>query len=1303
MTAERFVPDRYGALWGEPGARMYRTGDLVRLLADGELDFLGRLDHQVKLRGLRIELGEIESVLGQYPEVREAAVLVREDRPGDRRLVGYVAPSGVETAALREFLRERLPEYMVPVALVVLESLPITANGKVDRRALPAPESEMEGSFAAPRSPLEALLVALWQEVLERERVGVHDSFFELGGHSLLATRLASRLRGVLGREVGLRLIFDAPTVAELAERLSSLSGEEEAAVLQREARPDELPLSFAQQRLWFLDRLVPDNPFYNVYGALDLQGPLAVAALRQALSEIVRRHESLRTRFPAVGGRPLQIIAPGPVLELATIDLGALAGAARVAELARLGREESRRPFDLARGPLVRAHLVARGPREHTFQLNLHHIVSDGWSMGILIRELAALYGAFSAGLPSPLPEPAFQYADFALWQRRWFAGEAFARQRDAWRRQLEGAPQVLALPYDRPRPSIESFRGSQEQLRLPADLVVGLRALTREAGATPFMTLMAGYGLLLGRFSGQGELLVGTGIANRTHREIEGLIGFFVNTLVLRHDLTGEPSFRELIARGREVALAAYQNQDLPFEMLVEDLQPERSLSRHPLVQVMLAFQNFPSTELRVRDLALTAVDGRAVDTGTSKFDLTLFLQEQGGEIAGALEYSTDAFDRSTARRLLAGFAGLLAGAVERPDAPLGELSPLSPAERHQLLREWNGTDAGYPPCRALHELFAAQARRTPEAAAVVYGTEVLSFAALERQANRWAHLLRRRGVGPEALVAVCLERSVDLVVALLAVTKAGGAYLPLDPAYPEARLTFLLRDSAAAVVVTDSALWQGAAAADGPAVVHLDREREAARRESDAPPAAGVLEDHPAYVLYTSGSTGRPKGVVVSHRAIVNHMLWMQDTFSFGLADRILQKTPFTFDASVWEFWAPLAAGATLVLARPGGHQDAGYLVELMARERITVLQVVPTLLRLLLDQPDLGGCSALRRLFCGGEPLTHDLVARSAGRLGLAVGNLYGPTEAAIDTTYGLCRDDGQETLAIGRPIGNSRIYLLDRDLQPVPRGVPGELAIAGAGLARGYLGRPDLTAERFCPLPWPGVPGARLYRTGDLARWRATGEVEYLGRLDHQVKLRGFRIELGEIEAVLAAHPGVRRSVVTVHSAGEGDERLAAYLELERQATPSDAGQLADWQRVFEGIYAEERPPEDATFDISGWISSSTGEALPAGEMAEWVEDTIERILGLCPRRVLEIGCGTGLLLFRLAPGCEAYWGTDLSRQALARVERHLDFLGEARERVRLLERSAESFAGLEPGSFDTVILNSVAQYFPSAG
>ena len=1146
LTAERFVPDPFG----EPGARLYKTGDLGRWLADGTIEYLGRNDFQVKIRGFRIELGEIEAQLADCPGVREAVVLARESGAGDTRLVAYyTADEPLATNLLRHHLSERLAEYMVPAAYVWLEALPLTPNGKLDRKALPAPEADAYGvcAYEAPQDETEARLAVLWGELLGLDQVSATANFFELGGHSLLATRLAVLIRRDFGLELPIRTLFSQPTLRAMASALDDAEACSETPAIERVARDGALPLSYAQQRLWFLYQLEGASPSYNLPAALRLTGTLDRAALERAFSEIVRRHESLRTIFTAVDGEAQQIIQSAAGVPLKLTDLRDLPETARAAEAEALLSAEAAQPFDLGRGPLLRIRLLQLQDEEHLLLATVHHIAADGWSVGVLIQELAALYSAYARGEASPLAELPIQYADYAAWQRRWLQGAERTRLEDYWRRQLEGLPTLHGLPTDRPRPALQSDRGTAHHQSIGLEMTEGLKRLGQQEGATLFMTLQSALAVLLSRYSGATDIVLGTPIANRTQAEFMPLIGFFVNTLVLRLDLSGDLRFIDVLRQAKQNALDAYAHESLPFEQLVELMDPERSLSHHPLFQIMIALQNNEQTEPALPGLSLSVVEAPRT---TVKFDLLLDLQEGPDGLKAVWEYAADLFDATTIERLAEHFRILLEGILSDSEQTIHRLQLLSATERRVLLDDWNSTAADYPKDRCLHELFEAQALQTPEAVAVVFEDRYLTYAELNAQANRLAHHLRSLGVEPEARVALCLERSFELVVALLAVLKAGGAYVPLDPAYPEERLSFMLVDSAPLVLLTQGDLATGLLEAiPGLPVINLAMAATWADQPTVNldPAAIGLTPAHLAYIIYTSGSTGQPKGAMNEHRGVVNRLIWKQSAYGLASHDAVLQKTPFSFDVSVWEFFWPLFTGARLVMARPEGHKDPAYLMDVIRRENITTLHFVPSMMQVFLDHQEAATCTSLIRVMCSGEALPESLARRFHERLPkVDLHNLYGPTEAAVDVTAWTYTPDFSGTsIPLGRPISNTHIYILDAQGEPVPIGVSGEIFIGGVQVGRGYLDRPDLTAERFVPDPF-ATPGARLYKTGDLGRWLADGTIEYLGRNDFQVKIRGFRIELGEIEAQLAGCPGVREAVVLARESGAGDMRLVAY-------------------------------------------------------------------------------------------------------------------------------------------------------------
>ncbi|HYP30133.1 MAG TPA: amino acid adenylation domain-containing protein [Blastocatellia bacterium] len=917
--------------------------------------------------------------------------------------------------------------------------------------------------------------------------------------------------------------------------------------------RDRELPLSFAQHRMWFLNQLEPESAAYHITTAIKFTGDLNVPALKHSLNRIIKRHEVLRTTFSWANGKPVQVIAPAMRAELPVIDLRGLGDERQAAEIKRLSVEEALKPFDLQRGPLCRVALLKLKEREHVMLGTTHHIVYDGWSVGVFTRELAAFYDSFISGTELTLPDLRVQYADFACWQHEWLSGDVLEAQIRYWKEQLGDASEALNLPTDRPRPALQTYRGRARSLELTAELSNSLQELSVREGVTLFMLLLAAFKTLLFKYTGQDDIRLAIPVSNRNHPEIEGLIGFFSNTLVLRTEMSGEPTFLELLQRVRRVVLGAIAHQDLPFEKLVEQLHPDRDLSRTPMAQALFTYMDGAADPLN-----LTGLKAELLETynDTVQFDLVLNALRAERGIRISLSYNVDLFEDETAERMLAHFGNLLESISARPHSKLSRLRMLSPTERRRLLEGSNDAPADYSIDTCIHFLFEEQARKTPEAIAVSFEGRHLSYGELNRRANQMAHCLKSLGVAPEQKVAIYLDRSFELMVALLGTLKAGAVYVPLDPSYPKERLATMLEDSAPVAVLTETNFAE-AISRDGSNVICLDRDRDRVASFDEDNPLVEVSPDNLAYVIFTSGSTGKPKGVMISHRAICNRLLWMRAAYPLTREDSLLQKTPVSFDASIWELFEPLITGARVVLARPGGQRDARYMVEAIAEHGITTLQLVPTMMKVLLDEPGLEDCKSLRLAFCGGEALPLELQQRMRDRLGIELQNLYGPTEASIDATCGPPVSRGNQGVApIGRPLTNVRVYVVDKDFEPVPPGVAGDVMIAGAGLARGYLREPALTADRFIPDPHSPQPGGRMYRTGDIGRYRADGNLEYLGRKDQQVKLRGYRIELAEIEAALEQDPAVRESVVIVHGDDLAEKILVAYV------VPADGEALA---------------------------------------------------------------------------------------------------------------------------------------------
>ncbi len=1135
LTAEKFVPDPFSE---QANARMYRTGDWALWLPDGRINLLGRKDEQVKIRGHRVELGEIESVLSQHPAVLQSAVLVRKADERETRLVAYVVLNPGQTAAiaeLRSHLKNKLPDYMVPAQFVLLPELPLNSSGKVDRHALPDVEAGA-GEGRAPRTPEEEVLCQIFAEVLGLERVGIDDNFFDSGGHSLMATRLASRVRSMLGVELPLRTLFESPTVAGLRPHLRQ--AEKARAPLTAEARPERLPMSYAQQRLWFLDQLQGKSTEYNVPEALRLRGELDYSALERALSAIVQRHEILRTRFAeAEEGQPVQIVDPESRVFLQIEDLSGLDEGSRQRLIAAAKKSEQEQPFDLACGPLLRMKLFKLDKRDHILLRTFHHIVTDGWSQGTFNREFMLLYEAFHQNQADPLQPLSIQYADFALWQRKWL-DETLQDQLTYWKQQLAGIPEELALPKDRPRPPRQTFDAGACQISLSPEQTAALKRLSQGSQATLFMTLLALFATLLQRYSGQDDIVLGSPIANRQEEQLEQLIGFFVNSLVLRVRVNPAQTFSELLSGVRKMALDAYRHQDLPFERLVEELSPQRSLNKTPLYQVLFLLQNAPMQAPALTGLEMEHLPGEGLHT---HFDMELQAMEHGDTMGLFWVYNRDLFDRWRIEQMARHYKRLVDAAIAEPNLPLYRLEMLEATEEQQILLEWNNTQREYAAQDALHTAFETQAARTPEAPAVICGGESLSYQGLNERANRLAHYLIKLGVGPETRVGVCLERSAEMIAALLAVLKAGGAYVPLDPKYPAERLSYMLEDSQAKVLLTETLLLKHLPPFAG-TVVEMDSQWAEIAAMNPQNPAVSMAPDNLAYVIYTSGSTGKPKGVAICHSSVVTFLHWCRETFLPEELSRVLASTSICFDLSVFEIFAPLSCGGSTVVVG-----NALELAEAAKAAGITLVNTVPSAMRELVRMK--GIPESVRVINLAGEALTGALVREIYHATKIEkVFNLYGPSEDTTYSTVALVPRAHQGAAApIGKPIANSQVYVLDDWMHVVPVGVAGQLYVAGAGLARGYLNRPGLTAESFIPDPFSVSAGGRLYRTGDLVKWSADGDLEFLGRVDHQVKIRGFRIELGEIETALQQHAEVEHAVVLAREDGSGEKRLTAYV------------------------------------------------------------------------------------------------------------------------------------------------------------
>jgi len=1171
LTAEKFIPNPYGECGGE---RLYRTGDIARYLSDGTIEYLGRKDEQVKIRGHRVELGEIESVLSGQGSVREAVVVAREDEPGEKRLVAYVVleeSADVTAVELRKYVQSQLPDYMVPGAFIRMAELPLNSNGKVDRRKLPQPvrEDHDKRPIIAPRNPLEEVMAEIWAGVLRVERVGVEDNFFDLGGQSLLATQVVSRLRNAFGVELPLRALFESPTIADLACTIESLSrGAQESALFPESIAPVRrdsiLPLSFAQQRLWVTDQIELQGSAYNLFSALHLIGNLDQLALERTFSEIVNRHEVLRTTFQIVENQPAQIINLPFEVKIPLKDLSHLPEAQRLNAAREIAADEADQPFDLKVGPLLRLSLLRLGDQEHILLFSMHHIISDGWSLGILVREIAALYPAFAQGREASLPPLPLQYADYAVWQRTWLQGEVFEKQLQYWKRQLEDIPSLVTLPSDWPRPQLQTFKGASFNWTLEPDLCERIRRFNQREGVTLYMTVLAAYGVLIWRYTGLKDLVVGTPIANRNRLETEGLIGFFVNILALRLKLSERAGFRELLRQVRELTLAAYAHQDLPFERLVEELQPVRSLSHSPIFQMTCAVHNLPQEELELEGLKMVALEefGEA-----AKFDLSLSFFETGRQLSGNIVYNTALYDRETIEQFSKQLQEVMAEAVANADRQVAQLGLLNADLRKQVLVEWNRTGHDYERDATIGEVFELQAECRPAASALESQGQQLSYAELNERANQLAHHLVSLGVGPEAVVGVMVERSVEMVVGILAILKAGGAYLPLDPELPLERLSYMLERSGGVVILTEEKFSDALPAQFGQHVISLDQEWEQFRESySRSNPVRRAEADNAAYVMYTSGSTGEPKGVVVTHRNVLR-LVRSVEYVELGAEEVFLQLAPISFDASTFELWGSLLNGGKLALM-PSGKVGLEEIGQELRSQGVTTLWLTAGLFHQMVEE-QIEALHSVRQLLAGGEALNPRLVERylqSAGDQNVLI-NGYGPTEG---TTFSCCQQlrgpwKQQSSVPIGSAIGNTEVYVLESEMEPVGIGMIGELYIGGEGLARGYLGSPEMTAEKFVPNPYGGRAGSRLYRSGDLVRYSPDGQLKFIGRADQQVKLRGYRIELGEIEAALSSHPQVGQAVAVLKGE-DADKRIIGYVVPRDFQSPISQGELREHVR-----------------------------------------------------------------------------------------------------------------------------------------
>ncbi len=1152
LTAEKFIPDPYS---GIPGARMYKTGDLVKIHENGKIEFIGRIDNQVKLRGFRIELGEIENVLVEHPDIDVAAVVVKESPNKDKMLAAFVQLNDKDNfnkTKIFEYLKNKLPDYMIPATLTVLDEMPITINGKIDRKKLRGLETEEldKAEYVAPESPTQILLANIWKELTGANEVGLNDNFFNLGGHSILATQAVSRIREAFGVEVSLKDFFEMKNLGELArfieDHSQSISKEIQNPV-EKIKRDGVLPLSFSQQRLWFLNQFAPEGSSYNIPAILELEGELNPDALNYAVNKMIERHEVLRSSFHSVNGKPQVKIDDKFEYKIEILDLSNDDN--KEEKTKEILNEIIRMPFDLSKLPLFNIKLIKTKPDTHICAIVMHHIISDGWSIGVIVNEISELYKSFITSEEPELEELKIQYVDYAAWQKNILTGETLEKEIEYWKNELNGASFVLEIPTDKPRPQVQTFNGSLVNFNLSEELSNKIEKISSQLNITPYMFLLGAFEILLSKYSRQSEFIIGTPIANRTKLETEKLIGFFVNTLAIRATVNKNMTVQELMKTVRAKMLSAYSHQSLPFEKLVEVIQPERDTSRSPLFQVAFVFQNAPASAIELPGLKVKQYEIEGV---TANYDVTLYMQKKTGVFAGTFEYNTDLFYKETIEKIIKEFSNLLEKLTGDTKEKIKNISLVAKDDLEKLIYDFNKSGHEYEDDKCAHQKFEELVRTKPKAIALTFTeveeklalTEQLTYEEVNKRANQLARVLRKNGVTTDIIVGISLPRSFEMVISMLAILKAGGAFLPIDPTYPADRIKHMIEDSGMKILISTEKISRNYKFYNGK-IINLDSEKDLISAEENTDLENITYPENLAYIIYTSGSTGLPKGTMLSHKGLLNLSLAQRDSFGITGESKVLQFSSYSFDASVWEFVMALLNGASLSLVGHDIVKLGTSLKKALEVLNITTVTLPPSVLKVIPHDENAENLPGLETIIVAGESCPPELVNKWSKNRRFV--NAYGPTETTVCASMHICRGEYSTVPPIGKPIYNFKLYILDENLLPLPVGVPGELYIGGPGIARGYLNKPDLTAEKFIPNPFSKTYGERIYKSGDLARWLPDGELEFLGRIDSQIKLRGFRIELGEIESVLRQDKAIEDVVVDIKKDSKNDDRLIAYI------------------------------------------------------------------------------------------------------------------------------------------------------------